>query len=128
MLLPCAGNGDYNDVGSLLNSMSTEYPATWFYKVDTDRAQVIKHSLICNFADTYINDSLALRLHLVLLIYLTGLVNSCVCAVMQEVADRCDVSSTPTLQVYKDAVLVRAAENPTADEVQDLCEEFGQKY
>ena len=34
-----AGAGDYNDVGALLNSLSAEYPATWFYSVDTDLAQ-----------------------------------------------------------------------------------------
>lgn len=34
-----AGAGDNNDVGALLNSLSAEYPATWFYSVDTDLAQ-----------------------------------------------------------------------------------------
>ncbi len=34
-----AGAGDYNDVGALLNTLSAEYPATWFYSVDTDIAQ-----------------------------------------------------------------------------------------
>lgn len=52
-----AGDGDYNDVGALLNAMSAEYPATWFYTVDTGHAQ--------------------------------------------EVADRCNISSTPTVQVHR---------------------------
>eukprot|EP00208_Stichococcus_sp_RCC1054_P000327 CAMPEP_0206136958 /NCGR_PEP_ID=MMETSP1473-20131121/2156_1 /ASSEMBLY_ACC=CAM_ASM_001109 /TAXON_ID=1461547 /ORGANISM="Stichococcus sp, Strain RCC1054" /LENGTH=116 /DNA_ID=CAMNT_0053529815 /DNA_START=1541 /DNA_END=1891 /DNA_ORIENTATION=+ len=79
-----AGDGDYNDVGALLNIMSAEYPATWFYTVDTGHAQ--------------------------------------------EVADRCNISSTPTVQVYQDAMLVKSAENPTRDEVEDLMEEFAKKY
>lgn len=58
-----AGDGDYNDVGALLNIMSAEYPATWFYTVDTGHAQ--------------------------------------------EVADRCNISSTPTVQVHPPAARTR---------------------
>jgi hypothetical protein len=47
---------------------------------------------------------------------------------LQDVADRCGIAANPTLQVYKDAMMVKDAENPTSEEVEDLLEEFGDKY
>ncbi len=47
---------------------------------------------------------------------------------MQEVADRCLVHTTPTIQVWRDSVMVEALENPSADEFEDLMEKFGARW
>lgn len=54
---------------------------------------------------------------------MTAVVNA-----LQDVADRCQVHTTPTIQVWRDSMMVEALENPSADECEDLLEKFGSKW